>query len=104
MSKPPASEQVQVNFRMPVGLRDRIKAAAEDSHRSMNAEIIARLEDTFAPPIDLPPDQIQLDTDELVRMDRIMRDFAELIANRKSRGLSEPVRIQDQGGRSENED
>lgn len=93
MSKPPVSEQVQVNFRMPVELRDRIKAAAEDNHRSMNAEIIARLEDTFAPPIDLPPDEIQLDTDELVRMDRIMREFAELIANRRSRGPAEPKRL-----------
>ena len=44
MSKPPVSEQVQVNFRMPVDLRDRIKAAAEANNRSMNSEIVARLE------------------------------------------------------------
>lgn len=93
MSKQPVSEQVQVNFRMPVELRDRIRAAAEANHRSMNAEIIARLEETFVPPIDLPPEEIQLDTDELVRMDRIMREFAELIANRRSRGLAEPKHL-----------
>lgn len=48
MSKPPVSEQVQVNFRMPAELRDTIKAMAEFGHRSMNAEIIARLEQAFS--------------------------------------------------------
>nr|WP_162623715.1 Arc family DNA-binding protein [Paracoccus saliphilus] len=47
MAKPPVSEQVQVNFRMPVDLRDRIKAAAESSGRSMNAEIVATLEEHY---------------------------------------------------------
>lgn len=47
MSKPPVTEQVQVNFRMPVDLRDAIREAALRSGRSMNAEIIMRLEATF---------------------------------------------------------
>lgn len=47
MAKTPVAEQVQVNFRMPVDLRDRIKAAADENSRSMNAEIILRLEQTF---------------------------------------------------------
>lgn len=47
MSKPPVSEQAQVNFRMPVDLRDRLKRASQANNRSMNAEIINRLEDTF---------------------------------------------------------
>ena len=51
MAKPPVSEQVQVNFRMPLDLRDRIKNAAERNGRSMNSEIITALEEAF-PPID----------------------------------------------------
>ena len=47
MTKPPVSEQVQVNFRMPVELRDRIRAEADSHGRSMNAEIIMRLEATL---------------------------------------------------------
>ena len=43
MAKPPVSEQVQVNFRMPVDLRDRIKAAAEAEGVSMNHLIIDAL-------------------------------------------------------------
>lgn len=34
-------------LRLPDGMRDRIKAAAEANNRSMNAEIVARLESSF---------------------------------------------------------
>lgn len=43
MAKPPVAEQLQVNFRMPVDLRDEIKREAEAHGRSMNAEIILAL-------------------------------------------------------------
>jgi hypothetical protein len=48
MTKTTSSEQVQVNFRMPVELRDRLRAASQENHRSLNAEIVARLEYAFA--------------------------------------------------------
>lgn len=38
----------QYTVRFPDGLRDRIKAAAEVNNRSMNAEIVARLEQSLA--------------------------------------------------------
>ncbi|MBC7131703.1 MAG: Arc family DNA-binding protein [Roseovarius sp.] len=50
MAKPPVSEQVQVNFRMPVDLRDRIKRKAEEHGQSMNAEIVEALEHMFPAP------------------------------------------------------
>lgn len=34
-------------LRLPEGMRDRIKAASEVSGRSMNAEIVARIEQSF---------------------------------------------------------
>ncbi len=41
-------------LRLPDGMRDRIKAAAEGNNRSMNAEIVATLEEKYpAPAIDL---------------------------------------------------
>lgn len=43
MSKVPSSEQVQVNFRMPADLRERIKEIADENHRSMNSEIVLAL-------------------------------------------------------------
>ncbi|WP_417809312.1 Arc family DNA-binding protein [Thioclava sp.] len=50
MTKTPVAEQVQVNFRMPAELRDRIKLAAERNSRSMNAEIVSVLEEAFPKP------------------------------------------------------
>ncbi|MFC3057869.1 Arc family DNA-binding protein [Paenirhodobacter populi] len=37
-------------LRLPDGMRDRIKAASEANNRSMNAEIVAILEEKFPPP------------------------------------------------------
>lgn len=53
MARPPVSEQVQVNFRMPVDLRDRIKRRAEAEGTSMNAEIVDALERMFPRPRDV---------------------------------------------------
>lgn len=50
MSKPPVSEQVQVNFRMPADLRDRIKMAADRDGVSMNHVIITTLEEKYPAP------------------------------------------------------
>lgn len=43
----PSSKQDQYVLRFPDGMRDQIKAAADANGRSMNAEIIARLEQSF---------------------------------------------------------
>lgn len=53
MARPPASEQVQVNFRMPTDLRDRIRQAAEENNRSLNAEIVSTLEKAYPHPSSL---------------------------------------------------
>lgn len=49
MSKPPAPSDAADKFmlRLPDGMRDRLKAKAESNKRSMNAEIVARLETTL---------------------------------------------------------
>jgi hypothetical protein len=73
----------QFMLRLPDGMRDRIREAAEANQRSMNAEILSRLEASFSPPV--PLDGIQLTADEEAIMDSIMRNFADLLANRKQR-------------------
>jgi|GEM_PF-1440845 len=47
MARPPALEQVQVNFRMPADLKRRVEAAAERNSRSTTAEIVATLEEKY---------------------------------------------------------
>lgn len=36
-------------FRMPYSLYEQLKASADTNHRSVNAELVARLEATFSP-------------------------------------------------------
>jgi plasmid stability protein len=52
----PSDKQEQFMVRFPDGLRDRIRVAAEKNNRSMNAEIVSRLEASFAP---TPRDNIE---------------------------------------------
>ncbi|MBB2775722.1 UNVERIFIED_ORG: hypothetical protein HNP28_001010 [Comamonas terrigena] len=40
-------EDPQMKIRLPADLKDQIEAAAKDSGRSMNAEIVARLEESL---------------------------------------------------------
>ncbi|RVG88718.1 Arc family DNA-binding protein [Sinorhizobium meliloti] len=42
--KYPSDKQDQFMMRLPKGMRDRIKAEAEKNNRSMNSEIVSRLE------------------------------------------------------------
>ncbi|MGI3170649.1 Arc family DNA-binding protein [Pseudooceanicola sp. C21-150M6] len=50
---PEQSAQNQDKFivRLPDGLRDRIRLAAEANHRSMNAEVVALLEENYPAPV-----------------------------------------------------
>ncbi|MFC3528637.1 Arc family DNA-binding protein [Paracoccus mangrovi] len=50
MTDAPSRKQDQFIVRLPDGMRDRIKYAAEANGRSMNAEIVAALYDWFPDP------------------------------------------------------
>ncbi|SMC70553.1 Arc-like DNA binding domain-containing protein [Fulvimarina manganoxydans] len=43
-----AAEYDQFQVRLPPGMRDQIKAASEANNRSMNAEVVARLEESLS--------------------------------------------------------
>ena len=53
--------QTQDKFvvRLPDGMRERVKAAAELNNRSMNAEIVATLEEAY-PPVSDDPRMVEL--------------------------------------------
>jgi len=55
VSQYPSREADQFNVRFTEGLRDQIKEAAKASGRSMNAEIVQRLEASFEPSRQLAP-------------------------------------------------
>jgi len=39
--------EVQTNLKIPKSLKEKLKIAAKENHRSMTAELIARLQDSF---------------------------------------------------------
>lgn len=49
-------EDPQMKIRLPADLKDQIEAASKQSGRSMNAEIVARLEGSFQPASPRAPD------------------------------------------------
>lgn len=49
-------EEIRVTLRLPISLRDRLANKAQENARSMNGEIIARLEQTLQEAtVTLPP-------------------------------------------------
>lgn len=58
MAKPPYCSRTAEKFvvRLPDGVRDRIAAIASENRRSMNSEIVHRLEDSLAITESLPDD------------------------------------------------
>lgn len=78
MAKPqyPSEKLDQYMLRMPDGMRDRIKAAAEANNRSMNAEIVATLEDAYPAPFQYDDINHHL-SDTIERADLLRREILQ---------------------------
>jgi plasmid stability protein len=71
----PLVEDPRHNLRLPIELKKKLSHAAVDSGRSMNAEILARLEASFAP--------------ETTReIETLLRSFATLADDERSKALA----------------
>ncbi len=68
--------------RLPDGMRDRLKAAAADNKRSLNAEIVARLEASFGEPEPTTSEMLEELTRELLKR---IRESDALAAKRAER-------------------
>lgn len=76
----------KVVVRLPDGMRDTLKIMAEANKRSMNAEIVARLEESFLPPRqreamvyvtdrpEIPPGDYDLG-DAVARLEKVMEQL-----------------------------
>jgi hypothetical protein len=71
------SEDIQTNLRLPADLKERLREAADNSNRSMNAEVVARLEESFTAGAAGPIDEHTLDL------------FADTVAGKVVRALDE---------------
>lgn len=68
---------MQVNFRMPAELKARLEQAAKENHRSVTAELVARLESTFMQPVSDSDAEGQEKRDQL--RERVWRIIDEAI-------------------------
>lgn len=72
----PSAKQDQFVLRLPDGMRDRIKAAAEANNRSMNAEVIARLARSFQ--LDENQADVTLTRDQMRRLIALAEAYEDL--------------------------
>lgn len=77
-SRYPSELAERFQVRLPLGMRDRIKAAAEANNRSMNAEIVATLEEKYPAPS--PADAIRAAFTELLNTIRSESPNNEMLA------------------------
>ncbi|MGX4758519.1 Arc family DNA-binding protein [Acinetobacter baumannii] len=57
-----AKDYSQVNFRIPTKLKNEIEMAAAKNERSVTAELVARLEESFNPPMEFKSDDKEMIT------------------------------------------
>jgi hypothetical protein len=86
---PTGRESDKFMLRLSEGMRDQIKAEAERNNRSMNAEILHRLEMSFVS--DLPQQHAQ--ASELVRVEEaVLRRLEEVIERIAAKhGVTQPL-------------
>ncbi len=78
-------EDAQMKIRLPADLRDQIVAAAEGAKRSLNAEIVARLEQTFAAnDVEIELSARVVENEERIKtLENAFRDIAQLLHSPK---------------------
>lgn len=97
----PSEKLDQYMLRLPDGMRDRIKHVAETNNRSMNAEIVATLEEKYPAPFDINELLLKLEmiAVELHKMPkdkewaRLSRLFVDQIDEIKESGIFDPLEL-----------
>lgn len=81
--------EVQANLKIPKSLKEKLKSAAKDNHRSMTAEVVARLQESFSTEV---PTQELIPASEAKELSVAARKNAsEIIRKRILDGLSQAV-------------
>jgi hypothetical protein len=86
-----AADDPMMRVRLPLDLKGRIAASAKAANRSMNAEIVARIEASFSPA------PATVERERLDRLERAMADLAASIQRVAGQPQSEPARLFGEG-------
>jgi hypothetical protein len=84
MERKPYPSEMQDRFvlRLPDGLREKVAAAAQQADRSMNAEFVRRIEQSFEAPADVLPLPLELRQKMQAHAEEFGRTLDEEIVNR----------------------
>jgi Arc-like DNA binding domain len=79
----------RVNLRIPRDLHQRVMASAAEKYRSMNADIVARLEQTFSP----AREGVPITRDQMLQFAGILSRLANVLAHMEEaeRGKYKPL-------------
>lgn len=84
-------EDSQFKLRMPAELREKVEASAKEAKRSLNAEIVARLEDSLA---EVSPSQTLLPAAKAKELAAASRQkISSVIKNRVAENVSRAIRF-----------
>lgn len=84
-------EDPQLRIRLPIELKDKIEVVAKANNRSMNAEIVQRLDASFFS--ELPDDVLVSAKDALLIVSRAKEELSEIIFKRTFSVINEKIRI-----------
>jgi|26BtaG_2_1085354.scaffolds.fasta_scaffold00049_27 hypothetical protein len=79
----------QYKLRLPADLKEKIKQASEENHRSMNAEIVARLQESFDEENTYTSSVESPDLTEEVRRELLASMIAEMVEERLLKQMEE---------------
>lgn len=84
-----------MKLRMPPELREKIEASSKEEGRSMNAEIVHRLEESFRAPITHSTDEQFIHAFAYNAFKATSEDFEEELCRRTMRYLVEVMKLKD---------
>ncbi|MDH1086328.1 Arc family DNA-binding protein [Pantoea brenneri] len=84
-------EDPQFRIRLPVELKEKIEEAAKENNRSLNAEIVFRLDSSFLD--ELPEDELISAKDALAIVSRAKDELSNIIFKRTFAVINEKIRI-----------
>lgn len=84
-------EDPQLRIRLPFELKEKIESQAKSNNRSMNAEIVQRLEESFAD--EIPQDSV-ISAEEAIRIvNKAKEELSRLIFERTFSEINKKIRI-----------
>lgn len=84
-------EDPQLRIRLPIELKEKIEATAKANNRSMNAEIVQRLDASFLS--EIPTDELVSAKDALLIVNRAKEELSGIIFKRTFSVINEKIRI-----------